>query len=193
MTVDQPAAPTSASPVDPYDGRRRRRRWPYALLAVLAVLAGGAVGQRAHPVVLRTEVEIAASPDQVWTVLADRAAYPEWNPFIVRSSGRLQVGQKVTNVHRIGGKTMVFKPTVLAVQPGHELRWIGRLLVPGIFDGEHSFTLTQTAPGRTHLVQQETFKGIAVPFTAGWLRGDTLSGFRALNTALRDRVESRYR
>ncbi|MFD2083247.1 hypothetical protein SAMN05421678_103149 [Actinopolymorpha cephalotaxi] len=191
MTVDQSAV-KPALPAPREAGRRRRRRWPYVLLAVLALLAGGVVWQRAHPVVLRAEVDIAASPDQVWAVLTDRAAYPEWNPFIVRASGPLRVGQQVTNVHRIGGKTMVFKPTVLAVEPGHELRWIGRLPVPGVFDGEHSFTLTQTAPGRTHVVQQETFTGIAVPFATGWLHGDTLSGFRAMNSALRDRVESRH-
>ncbi|GAA2759983.1 SRPBCC domain-containing protein [Actinopolymorpha rutila] len=191
MPVDQSAVKTTL-PAAP-DGRRRRRRWPYVLLAVLALLAGGVIWQRSHPVVLRAEVDIDAGPDQVWAVLADLPAYQEWNPFIVRSSGRLQVGRKLTNVHRFGTRTMVFGPTVLAVEPGRELRWIGRLGVPGIFDGEHSFVLTQTAPGRTHVVQQETFRGIAVPFTTGWLRGDTLSGFKALNSALRDRVESRQR
>jgi hypothetical protein len=193
MTVDQSTAPTSAAPAASYDGRRRRRRWPYALLAVAALLAGGAVWQRAHPIVLRSEVDIAAAPDRVWAVLTDRQAYPEWNPFIVRASGPLRVGQKVTNVHHIGSRTMVFEPTVLAVRPAHELRWIGRLFVPGIFDGEHSFTLTKTAPGRTHVVQQEIFKGVAVPFLAGWLHGDTQRGFDAMNSALRDRAESGHR
>ncbi|MGW0230768.1 SRPBCC family protein [Actinopolymorpha singaporensis] len=191
MTVEQPTV-KSTLPAVP-GGRRRRRRWPYALLAVLALLAGGVVWQRAHPVVLRAEVDIDAGPDRVWAVLADLPAYREWNPFIVRSGGRLQVGQKLTNVHRFGTKTMVIEPTLLAVEPGHELRWIGRLGIPGIFDGEHSFVLTRTAAGGTHVVQQETFRGVAVPFLSGWLHRDTQPGFDALNSSLRDRVESGYR
>jgi hypothetical protein len=30
-----------------------------------------------------------------------------------------------------------FKPKVLSVRPERELRWLGRLFVRGVFDGEH--------------------------------------------------------
>ena len=36
---------------------------------------------------------------------------------------------------------MTFKPRVLNAEPERELRWLGHLLVPGLFDGEHSFTI----------------------------------------------------
>ena len=37
---------------------------------------------------LSSEIEIDASPDRVWSVLTDFAAYPDWNPFIRRLDGR---------------------------------------------------------------------------------------------------------
>ncbi|HKO85819.1 MAG TPA: SRPBCC family protein, partial [Actinomycetota bacterium] len=59
---------------------------------------------------LESEVEVQASPERVWEVLTNFAAYPDWNPFIVR---------------------------VLEAEPARRLRWLGHLLVPGLFDGEH--------------------------------------------------------
>jgi uncharacterized protein YndB with AHSA1/START domain len=38
-------------------------------------------------------VDIDAPPDQVWGVLADLDAYPDWNPFIQSASGRLAEGK----------------------------------------------------------------------------------------------------
>ena len=46
---------------------------------------------------------------------------------------------------------MTFAPTVIRAARNQELRWLGRLLLPGVFDGEHSFQLSPTAGG-TRLV-----------------------------------------
>jgi hypothetical protein len=64
------------------------------------------------------------------------------------------------------------------------------LYVPGLFDGEHSFVIEELGPGRTRLVQEETFKGALVPFLSGMLKNETLPGFEAMNKALAARAES---
>ena len=46
---------------------------------------------------------------------------------------------------------MTFKPTVLAVHPERELRWLGRFILPGLFDGEHSFRI-ESRPRRQPLI-----------------------------------------
>lgn len=133
-------------------------------------------------------VDIAAAPEQVWDVLADLAAYPEWNPFIRSASGRLAEGSRLTlRLFPPDGRAMTFRPTVLAAQPGKLLRWVGRLIVPGIFDGTHQFALEDLG-GRTRLTQSETFTGLLVPLTGKTL-ARTEAGFRALNQALKERVE----
>ena len=45
--------------------------------------------------VLETEIHITASPERVWSVLMDFDRYPDWNPFIRRARGRVEVGEKL--------------------------------------------------------------------------------------------------
>ena len=73
-------------------------------------------------------------------------------------------------------------------EPGRELRWLGRLLAPGIFDGEHSFRIEPLAQGRLRFVQEESFRGLLVGLTGGTL-AKTESGFEQMNQALKARAE----
>jgi hypothetical protein len=88
-----------------------------------------------------------------------------------------------------GERAMTFRPTVLAAEPGRELRWLGHLLVPGIFDGEHRWLIEEAGPGRLRFTQSERFGGILVPLLWKKLRdGGTAKGLRAMNEALARRV-----
>ena len=133
-------------------------------------------------------VDIAATPRQVWAVLADLDAYPQWNPFIRSASGQLAEGATLTlRLVPAQRRAMTFRPKVLAAEPGLLLRWIGRLIMPGIFDGTHQFALNDVG-GYTRLTQSETFRGVLVPFT-GKIITRTEADFRALNQALKQRAE----
>lgn len=137
---------------------------------------------------LRTEIEIDASPDAVWAVLADFPAYGDWNPFIPSIRGKLKKGAKLeVEIWPPEGKPMTFKPKVVAVEPGRELRWKGQFFVKGLFDGEHFFLLTEVAPGRTRVAHGEDFSGVLVKM-AGPALTKTARGFVAMNQALRQRV-----
>jgi hypothetical protein len=139
---------------------------------------------------ITSEVEIGAPAEVVWGVLADTAAYPEWNPFLVRFEGELAVGAKLRiRLAPPGGRAVTMRPRVLVADPPRELRWLGHLLVPGLFDGEHGFILEPVATNRTRVVQREEFGGILVPLT-GKLLARTEQGFGALNDALRQRAEA---
>lgn len=139
---------------------------------------------------LHHEIEIDAPPAAVWAVLADTARYPEWNPFVRRLSGDLRVGARLeAEIAPPDGRSMTFKPTVLAAEPARELRWLGRFLVPGLFDGEHAFRIEPLAGGRTRFTQTERFSGILVrPLRKSLAR--TQAGFEQMNKALKRRVEA---
>jgi hypothetical protein len=140
---------------------------------------------------LSTEIEINAPPEQVWAVLCDFESYSEWNPFIRSIEGEpQQAARLVVRFEPPGGRAMTFKPTVLRAAPNEELRWLGRLLLPGVFDGEHIYELEPLDSGRrTRLVHREEFRGLLVPVLLKSLDSSTRRGFEAMNTALKARVE----
>jgi len=140
---------------------------------------------------LRHEIEIDAPTAAVWALLADTAAYADWNPFIRRLSGELEAGERlVVDIAPPGGRAMTFKPTVLVVRPERELCWLGRLFLPGLFDGEHRFLLEQLTDGRTRFVQSERFSGILVRPLRKTL-DKTLLGFGEMDRALKAELEVR--
>ena len=139
---------------------------------------------------LHTEIDIDAPAERVWDILTNIADYSLWNEFIPHMAGSLAPGERLEiRIEPPGGAAMTFRPTVLAVEPGRELRWVGRLLIPGLFDGEHQFEIRPLGRGRVRFVQQERFTGMLVPLFARNLDDHTLRGFNAMNAALKLRAE----
>ena len=138
---------------------------------------------------LRREIEIDAPPERVWAVVSDFAAYPEWNPFIRRIGGELREGARLeVRIEPPDTRAMTFKPTVRAVEANRELRWLGRLLLPGVFDGEHSLRIEPLDSGRSRFIQSERFTGLLVGLLGGTL-SKTEAGFEQMNAALKARAE----
>jgi hypothetical protein len=140
---------------------------------------------------LHTEIEIDAPAKRVWELLTDFASYPQWNPFIRYISGHPAPGERLqARLEPPGGRAMTFKPKVLTAEPNRELRWLGRLLVPGLFDGEHSFTIEPLEENRVRFIQREAFKGLLVPLFGRSLETNTQRGFEEMNHALKGRAEA---
>ncbi|QBX56082.1 SRPBCC domain-containing protein [Nocardioides seonyuensis] len=135
-------------------------------------------------------LDIPATPEAVWSVLADTDSYERWNPFVTKLSGRLAVGERLeVRIQPPGGRAMTFRPRVVTVEPGRALRWLGRLGVPGVFDGLHELRLEPTAAG-TRFVHSETFRGLLVPLLGKTLAA-TADGFDAMNQALAEECARR--
>ena len=100
--------------------------------------------------------------------------------------GELKVGAQI-KVKLLG---MTIRPTLLKVEPGRELRWLGHLMVPGVFDGEHYFQVEPLADERVRFVQGERFTGVFIPvLSLLGLFKKTLRGFNEMNHALKARAE----
>lgn len=133
-----------------------------------------------------TEIEIEAPPAAVWTVMADNANYPAWNPYHVQVTGRLAVGEQLTiQIHKPNGEETAVKPHLLRLEPKRELTWGGG--IRGLFYGEHVFLLEDIGNGRTRLIHKEDFTGLAVQFVQLEAIDE---GYALMNEALKQYVEA---
>jgi len=137
---------------------------------------------------LSSEITINSQAGRVWALITNFGDFPRWNPFIRRASGEIKVGARLeVFIQPSGGRGMTFRSKVLKAEPNHELRWLGRLYLPGLFDGEHALII-EPSGNSVKFTQSERFTGLLVPFTAGLLR-DTKRGFEEMNNALKRQAE----
>lgn len=133
---------------------------------------------------LQTEILIHATPQRVWDVLSDFARLGEWSPFFKSIEGKPQKGERLVVRFRKGP---TFKPRVIEADAPRVLEWLGRLLIPGLFDGRHRFEL-RAEGANTRLLHTERFTGLLVPLF-GKALDKTEQDFAAFNAALKSRAE----
>ncbi len=139
---------------------------------------------------IRTEIEIEAPVATVWGVLTDWPAYADWNPWMQRIVGTLEMGARLDVSVRVGEREIGFQPKVVRLEDGHSFRWLGHMFVRGLFDGEHAFELESLEPRRTRLVHSERFGGLLTGLVLALIGKQTEEGFRAMNQALKERCET---
>ncbi len=138
---------------------------------------------------IKTQVDIAARPEQVWLALMDFSSFPSWNPFIKSIKGVPRIGERLTVVIQPPGLSpQTFRPRVIAADTNKRFAWRGALPIPGLFSGEHCFSLS-LAQGGTRFIQSETFSGLLLPFLKSAL-AKTERGFQLMNKALKAQVEA---
>lgn len=141
--------------------------------------------------IIKTEIIIHATPDTIWSVLINFQEYPKWNPFIRSLIGDVVVGDKIkVRIEPPKAKGMTFKPRVLSFDKNKKFSWLGHLLFPGLFDGEHQFELVDNGDGTTTFIQSEKFTGILVPIFTKQLNTNTKNGFEEMNKALKELTEN---
>ena len=139
---------------------------------------------------IETSVSLAATPERVWAVLTDFAAYPDWNPLVLQVEGEASPGARL--------RLLIAQPDGSGVRrrlsaridewrPGARLGWTGGPWP--IFRGRHWFDLAEEAAG-TLLRHGETMSGLYP-----WLDRRTIGerfrpGYEAMNEALARRLEA---
>ena len=138
---------------------------------------------------LRTEIVIQVSPEKVWQTLIDLDKYPDWNPFIHHAIGKAKVGEKVDITFRSGSKDMTLHCAVVKVEPNRELSWKYHVILPGLWSGEHSFTIESIGANQVRFIDKEIFNGLLIPFQAKDIDTNSRRDFEAMDKALKTRAE----
>jgi len=138
-----------------------------------------------------TKILINASPAIVWDIITDFENYGKWNPFIREISGVIEEGSTIhVFIKPPNSNGMKFKPKILKIEPEKEIRWLGKLWISKIFDGEHSLTIKKIDNSKILFTQKEQFTGLIVPFFTNMLK-DTKSGFQMMNQKLKETAENK--
>ncbi len=134
--------------------------------------------------IIRTEIDIDASPARVWSIITDAARYAEWNPVHVRLEGSYAEGETMwVHLKEPSGKVSRFKSKVRHFLAGSCLNQGGGL--PGMFTFNHTFTLAPMGAG-TRVTQTEVFQGLGVLFfDTSWVS----AAYESVNAALKQRAE----
>jgi hypothetical protein len=140
---------------------------------------------------IKTEIVINSSKERIWEVLTNFKEYPVWNPFIQSITGKIEIGEKLkVKIVPPNSKGMIFNPTVLALEKGTKLCWLGNFLFKGLFDGTHQFELIDNGDGSTTFLHNEVFKGFLLLFLGKNFELNTKYGFILMNENLKKKLEN---
>jgi len=97
---------------------------------------------------------IDASPEVIWGILTDAAAYPEWNSTVIGIDGDIADGETIKLTAHID-PDRTFKLKVSTFEPGQKLVWEDG---NSMFAGVRTFTLVP-AEGGTNFTMREALTG----------------------------------
>ena len=164
------------------------------LLAVIALLGGGIIylavagGDMQE---IKTEIEIAAPPSKVWSIIADINQWQEWSPIIKGSQGTASVGSElaITMIGKEEGKEGPrYNPVITDLEESKFLRWRAHMLAGFIFTNYKVLELEETSSG-TRLIHKELFKGLLAPIFCGQMEKGVPPMLNSMNQALKELAE----
>ena len=143
---------------------------------------------------IRTEIEIAAPPAKVWSILMNFDAWKEWNPIVVQATGIASLGSElvITMKNEDGKDGPKYAPVVTIFQEPKSFRWRAKMMAEFLFTNDKVFELEGTSSG-TRLVHKELFSGMVVPLFWGKLNGSVPAMLKSMNDALKLRAEKSSR
>ncbi len=139
---------------------------------------------------IRTEIEIAAPPTKVWSILTDFNNWKDWNPIINQASGTASLGSELSMTMRgeDGKGGPKYMPIVINFEEPKFFRWRAKMMAGFLFTNDKVFELEETGSG-TRLIHKELFSGMMVPIMWSKFDEGVPPMLNSMNDALKRRAE----
>ncbi len=141
-----------------------------------------------------TEIEINASPEEVWSVLTDWEKLEEWSSSFVGISVDNMVKGDSFNVYfknPITGGRLEFERVCTEYEEGKQFSWSGELTSHGFTDN-HKFIVEPTESGTTLFKQEDGIHGTHSKLVNMITKPHMKSMYEQFDKQLKSRVESIY-
>ena len=140
---------------------------------------------------IKTEINIAAPPAKVWSILSDINKWQEWSPIVNSSQGEAAIGSElaITMMGKEAGKDgPKYNPVITELKEPNYLRWRAHMLAGFIFTNDKILELEETSTG-TRLIHKEQFSGLLAPLFCGQMEKGVPPMLNSMNKALKDLAE----
>jgi uncharacterized protein YndB with AHSA1/START domain len=95
---------------------------------------------------------IQATPDRVWSVLTDTAAWSNWDSGVTKVDGRVGLGEKLSVT--VEANPRAFPVKVVELSAPERMVFLGGMPV-GLFTGRRTYTLVPEGTGTRFTVREE--------------------------------------
>ena len=138
---------------------------------------------------VETQIEINATPEQVWAVLTDFEKMPEWSSSFQGIKGDFKEGGKATSYFKkpVGKGNMEFEHTLIDFEEGVSFGWSDPFAM-GMKD-HHVYRLEELPNGNTLFIQTDGVQGGATFLMGRLVAHNMKSMYNKFNKELKDRVE----
>jgi len=142
---------------------------------------------------IKTEIDIAATPEKVWNILTDIEKWEEWSPIINKSSGSPSLGSKLSITMcgedgKEGKAGPKYEPVITILEEPKNFTWRAKMMAGFIMTNGKVFELEEIGTG-TRLVHKETFSGLMVPMFWGHVEKNVPKMLDSMNEALKTLIE----
>ncbi len=128
---------------------------------------------------------IRSTPEAVWAILTDGAAWTTWNPTIEKLEGKIVPNGKLKVFAKLS-PGQAFPVKVSEFTPPSRMVWTGGMPL-GLFKGQRTYTLTPK-DGGVEFAMREEFTGLMAPMITKSIP-DLQPAFEAFAAALKVRAE----
>lgn len=141
---------------------------------------------------IQSEILIDASKETVWEILTDFESYENWNPFIIKITGKAEPDATIQFVARMNGIDLPIVARILSFEKNKRLSWGGpdNRLIKQMIGAEHYYIIEEINAKCCRFINGEKMSGL-IPGVLWPVIKNLKPAYEAMNQSLKLQAEQR--